>query len=692
MPDASLRERVDALLRDVGVDRAPGTLLEDARFLASAIGITFTSVKAVINQAEVALQGETSCATSDDDGPQPNSQEATIDETVQYLEELQRQDLEKEEATVMAEPVGDVESAPLPPRKKRRTRLDESQALVQDEHSNRGTPSFAPRSAFAIYSAGHRAEMVRQCQSDSVDDLEAAVSEGLMQAWNNLNPCEKEEYNACASVEKHMYALEKLRRGVRSPSHAPKIARIVKESIAIMGHAPKTARASGLFEGIISALEDLDRRLGPGVREKLGEHLGPGILSKDAQSLAKRVFGQLNGTRLLILLRRWCAPDMRKSTSAQPSPSPNKATTTLVSQSTGGPPDEETRHKVTRILGRAFQRSMSPRAATSLGNNIENELHELASGDAREYRSRARTLQFNLSATDGTLLERVVEGNVTPHELVRLPAEELASEQLKADREEERARYLSAEVVVTEAVPKRRDKFLLGPIRGRAAEREAAGPEEPDESQDLANAIETSAASLQTDAEMQMLTDAQADQPDALQDRGMEMGHVQVALQATAQPEPSKSSEINGQLTSDDWRKEEEEEEALFLLDEEDTSNDAAIAQLLELMPATPSSSSSSSDESDGMKRSASAAAASSSAAAASSSAAAVSRAASSSSSSLVPPASDSSAAVNAQELLSANVEKAVTMGFSRTDAERALGKTRGNLEEAISMLCEGMQ
>jgi len=411
-----------------------------------------------------------------------------------------------------------------------------------------------------------------------------------------------------------------------------------------------------------------------------------GILSKEAQSVAKRVFGQLNGTRLLILLRRWCAPDMQNHTSCQPPPVPHKATTMLVSQSSSGPPDEETRRKVMRLLGRAFQRCTSPEAATSLGNNIEQELHELASGDAREYRSRARTLHFNLGATDGTLLGRVVEGAVTPHELVRLPAEDLASEQLKADRQEERARYLSTEVVVTEPVPKRRDKFLLGPIRGRAAEREAAGPEELDESQDPSSEIQTGAATRQSDVELQMLTDAQRAQQDAIRDGGVETGNAQVAVHLDAQPKPKESNETSQQLTSEDWPDQAQlEEEALFLLDE-DTSNDSAIAQLLELMPPTPSSSSSpSSDESDGMKHSASVAAASSSVAA-------VSRAASSSSSSLVMPASDSSVAVNVKELLPASVEKAVMMGFSRSDAEIALGKTHGNLEEAVSMLCEGVR
>jgi len=272
--------------------------------------------------------------------------------------------------------------------------------------------------------------------------------------------------------------------------------------------------------------------------------------------------------------------------------------------------------------------------------------------------------------------------------LVRLPAEDLASEQLKADRQEERARYLSTEVVLTESMPKRSDKFLLGPTRGRAAEREAAGPEEPDESQDLPSEIQTSAATGQSDAELQMLTDAQPVQLDAMQDGDVETGYAQVAVHLDALPKPTESNETSEQLTSEDWLEEAQlEEEALFLLDE-DTSNDGAIAQLLELMPPTPSlssSSSSSSDESDGMKHSASVAAASSSVAA-------VSRAASSSSSSLVMPASDSSVAVNVKELLSASIDKAVMMGFSRSDAEIALGKTNGNLEEAVSMLCEGVR
>jgi len=543
----------------------------------------------------------------------------------------------------------------------------------------------------------------------------AEVEEALAEAWRGMEPAAKEAYDACAAVEKQRFALEQLRKGVRSESHAPRIARRVREAIAIMANAPKTARASGLFEGIVGALEDLDRRLGPRVRAKLGEHLGKSIVSKEAQAIAKRVFGQLNGTRLVMLLRRWNDPLLQTGILADPPARParlNKpgAPGAIVATRSSGPASDETRGKVTEFLARIFSKS-SPESAASLGLEIERELFALAGNDPKDYRGRARALTFNLGAADGVLRRRVIGGELGPAELVRLEAEELASDALKAERDEERRKYFQTQVVLTERMQKRRRELLSGPTRGRAAERMADGGEPEEglaESQDALPAAGAEGDAAEETAAPAMLLDAANPATPLAPGTPRELNDGNPATpQAAATPQelndnnpatpqapgtPLAEAEMEGlEDFAPEFRADfdfDAEDAALLLL--EDTSNDDAIARLLHMMPPSPSSSSSGSDSDSDSDASADIAMAVRASKAQSSSQveAASPPASSPQVASQTAASSSSSSSASPAPGASAGLAHVLAMGFDRGAAEAALTEARGNVEAAVALLC----
>merc|ERR1712176_129973 len=97
--------------------------------------------------------------------------------------------------------------------------------------------------------------------------------------------------------------------------------------------------------------------------------------------------------------------------------------------------------------------------------------------DPKKYRRRARSLLFNLGAANGVLLRRILEGGLSPAGLVRLGAEDLASDALKAERQEERAKYFRSEVHIEHGPPKRR-RDLLNAQRGYLFQQISDGPRE----------------------------------------------------------------------------------------------------------------------------------------------------------------------------------------------------------------------
>lgn len=154
----------------------------------------------------------------------------------------------------------------------------------------------------------------------------------------------------------------------------------------------------------------------------------------------------------------------------------------------GAPPqriDQAARSKLVGLLMQTFAKCCG-KAELSRCQTIEDQLFELVTSLGvsawREYKLRARSLIFNLRAADGTLLRRVLDGEVAPEDLVRLKPEELASDALKEERKRERERYFKSEVHLTERVPKRRRDFYG---RSRVAERLAAGLDMGASQQDL---------------------------------------------------------------------------------------------------------------------------------------------------------------------------------------------------------------
>lgn len=585
MVEQSLRARLDALLQEVGATPGTGPLLEEAHGLAELVGIPFTSVLEVVNHAEEALLG------------------------------------------ARKRPLEAAAVANAPPEKVRRVEAEEEAG------------GFKPaRSAFELFCEEKRAEVQK-----GLGRTGAAAQSALEDLFRILDPSEREGYNACAAVDKQRAALESLRKGVRSEAMAPRIARRIREAISIMANAPKTARASGLFEGVVTALEELDKRLGPRVRARLGEHLGANIVSREAQAVARRVFGQLNGTRLVMLLLRWRDPQLQSGLPPETEKrrGGGKAGTEIEVAKEPAMNMEEIRRKVSEFLTRVFSKCAANSAA-DLAKEVEEELFALVGSYPKEYRNRARALTFNLSAADGVLRGRVAAGQLLPRDLVRMDGEELAPDALKAAREEDRRKVLS-DIVITEKLPKtKRELAAMAPSHGRRAERMRDGDDAEEDEIPMASQAQGDAAE-----------EAAAEAPVAA---------LEDALAAEAIAEAPANEEDEGRLQEDEENRF-LEEAALRLLEE--TRDDGAIARLLQVLPPTPSSSSSDSSSHEDSEEEwgclpfkdepqASAAA-------------------SSSSSSGAPDP---------------KLQGLLAMGFSLRDAEAALRDAGGNVEEAVASLC----
>jgi hypothetical protein len=121
--------------------------------------------------------------------------------------------------------------------------------------------------------------------------------------------------------------------------------------------------------------------------------------------------------------------------------------------------EEANRKKLVGILMKTFAKNCGS-AELARCQRIEDALHSftesMGAGRWREYRLRARSIIFNLKASDGALLQRVRDDDLSPEELVRLKAEDLASDSLKAERLMERERYFKSEIHVTERIAKRK--------------------------------------------------------------------------------------------------------------------------------------------------------------------------------------------------------------------------------------------
>lgn len=373
------------------------------------------------------------------------------------------------------------------------------------------------RSAYLIYISECRTEVLQRkgLQEGKVDFAEA--SRILGQAWNDLAGPEKTIFEALAAVDKHRVVLAGL--SVRGRADAPAAAAALQSALASLGRAPAAAGPSGIATELLDAMEALDARMPFTLRAALGPLLNAG---PDAATLGHvhRSFGRELSARLAAMLQRWygrplyaAARPVGASTSASSSaavvcapPSAGGGASTAAASSGGGAsgtsgasgggkkrsaptgaaagaaalaagkaapatdaPDDETRSKVVGLLMRTSAKAAG-QANFATCRRIEDALFDLFGKEPKEYKRRARSLSFNLGANDGELLKRVLNGEVQPAELVRLNAEDLATDALKAERKEERERYFRSEVHDPAGPPKRRRDMIYAPSRLRSSD------------------------------------------------------------------------------------------------------------------------------------------------------------------------------------------------------------------------------
>lgn len=101
----------------------------------------------------------------------------------------------------------------------------------------------------------------------------------------------------------------------------------------------------------------------------------------------------------------------------------------------------DTRDKVRTMLAESlsvgYTSGSGVQSPNQLAAAIEDALHDLFNGVNAEYKAKARSLNFNLKdAKNPDLRERVLSGMVPPEQLVRLTAEEMASDEQKKKNKE----------------------------------------------------------------------------------------------------------------------------------------------------------------------------------------------------------------------------------------------------------------
>jgi hypothetical protein len=137
--------------------------------------------------------------------------------------------------------------------------------------------------------------------------------------------------------------------------------------------------------------------------------------------------------------------------------------------------------------------------------DLEDQIHSLNIDKPRDYKARVFTLTFNLSDSKNTSLRRrIVQGQFSPAELAVATADQLASDDLKEKRKEQRDKYFSSHVV------QRPEEVIIASVQQplqKKARSEAPKPVQPVnipivETPDLTppqavNALETDQTSMQ---------------------------------------------------------------------------------------------------------------------------------------------------------------------------------------------------
>jgi len=327
------------------------------------------------------------------------------------------------------------------------------------------------KNAYVYFSMEQRSAVARREGLEEGASNFAEIAKALSIAWKNLKEADRAPYEACAAMDRSRQSIECLRGGALR--EAGDLSSAARDAVESLGQMPRSSLKcpAAAAEELLDSLEALDTRLTQAQR-----HAGAAAFRVPPASSLPRAasagLGPVLGGRLTSLLKRWlAAPPPRANASTVRAPKPSKP-----APPPGVPADlkDETRSRVIGMLMRTAARGAG-KACFQRCTEVEEALFSRYDTDPKEYRRRARMLTHNLGSSDGALLHRVLDGTLDAKELVRLEAEELASDALKAERQRERERYFRSEVHDTAGPPKRR-RDLLGLPRHKAEEEPASQP------------------------------------------------------------------------------------------------------------------------------------------------------------------------------------------------------------------------
>lgn len=348
------------------------------------------------------------------------------------------------------------------------------------------------RSAYQFFVSERRAEVLRAHGLAGRPDAFGEAQRLLAQAWQALDDHSRAPFEAAAALDRHRKAVE----GLAASAPPQQLAATLGDCVAGIGAAAALGATALPPDRVLTAMEAIDGRLTSSVRSAVALRLGSGAGGDGATVDAVRsAYGAAAADRLRAFLRRFrgAVSGQIEAAAAPPRPKPQakpqaeakaakpqaEAKAKPQSEELG----EETRSRVVGLLMRTVAKAAG-KANFALCRRIEDALHASAGREPKEYKRRARSLAFNLGASDGALLNRVVNGELAPVDLVRLDAEELASDALKAERREERERYFRSEVHDVAGPPKRRrDLLFAATISPGMSRGSLAAVEEPEETQ-----------------------------------------------------------------------------------------------------------------------------------------------------------------------------------------------------------------
>eukprot|EP00933_Yihiella_yeosuensis_P025964 TRINITY_DN20142_c0_g3_i2.p1 TRINITY_DN20142_c0_g3~~TRINITY_DN20142_c0_g3_i2.p1 ORF type:complete len:634 (+),score=168.03 TRINITY_DN20142_c0_g3_i2:282-1904(+) len=535
-------------------------------------------------------------------------------------------------------------------------------------------------------------------------------------AWKELDEKSKAPYEACAALDRVRKEVDGFKGSSARSASVDSLGPLIRSTLNVLAKAPPTSLSCSetAAKGLVEALERLDSRLQSSAGRaaaaasirSIAAGSGGNIMSSPKISSAAAAVGARLGGRLVQVLKRWAtSTPSRPSTPAssvverKPKSSKTSAKMAAVGAALGGTKrpasaasgdklSDETRSRVVGMLMRVAARGAG-KASFARCQAVERALFDRYGSDMKEYRSRARSLSFNLGSSDGALLQRVLDGDLEAAQLVRLEAEDLASDALKAERQAERDRYFRSELLLTEK-PKRR-RGLRG---GRKGERDEIEEDPPD--------TQPASQGDQADSQTALLPEAES------------TSAVAVADNAAASEDGSSDSDSSSSSEDDDEGSASESDgDSLFGdastaivaadgpsaadAETEATEGDAELARYLQMASPTSPSSSSSSSRSQSPEPIPAAARGSSSSSSSSSSSTLMARTATTppptatAPPAVTPPAVTPPAPAPAPPVLSAAaVGSLQAMGFESGEVSTALMRTKGDVQKAVAILLAG--